>query len=94
MVNKADLSSIGNIISKAISDNDLFLHSYREVQAAAKGKISTSVAAPSPPVTAQAFGCSRFQRSTKRKYTAGPKANSMTEIPQVSPMNVINPAQQ
>ena len=28
MVNKADLSSIGNIISKAISDNDLFLHSY------------------------------------------------------------------
>ena len=28
MVNKADLSSIGNIISKAISDNDFLLHSY------------------------------------------------------------------
>lgn len=40
VVNKADLSSLGSIISKAVSDNDLFLHSYREVQAAvAKGKV-------------------------------------------------------
>ncbi|NBV23466.1 MAG: hypothetical protein EBS05_16295 [Proteobacteria bacterium] len=40
VVNKADLSSLGSIITKAVSDNDLFLHTYREVQtAAAKGKI-------------------------------------------------------
>lgn len=40
VVNKADLSSLGGIITKAVSDNDLFLHSYREVQAAmAHGKI-------------------------------------------------------
>ena len=40
VVNKADLSSLGGIITKAVSDNDLFLHSYREVQAAmAQGKI-------------------------------------------------------
>lgn len=40
IVNKADLSSLGGIISKAVADNDLFLHSYREVQAAvAQGKI-------------------------------------------------------
>ena len=40
VVNKADLSSLGSIISKAVADNDLFLHSYREVQAAAaQGKI-------------------------------------------------------
>ena len=40
VVNKADLSSLGGIISKAVSDNDLFLHSYREVQAAmVKGKV-------------------------------------------------------
>ena len=40
VVNKADLSSLGSIIQKTTGDNDLFLHSYREVQAAAKqGKI-------------------------------------------------------
>ncbi len=40
VVNKADLSSLGGIVSKAVADNDLFLHSYREVQAAnAQGKI-------------------------------------------------------
>ena len=40
VVNKADLSSLGGIVTKAVADNDLFLHSYREVQAAAKqGKI-------------------------------------------------------
>lgn len=40
VVHKADLSSLGGIITKAVSDNDLFLHSYREVQDAAKqGKI-------------------------------------------------------
>ncbi len=40
VINKADLSSLGGIIQKAVSDNDLFLHTYREVQAAvAQGKI-------------------------------------------------------
>jgi len=40
VVNKADLGSLGSIIQKTVSDNDLFLHTYREVQAAAaKGKI-------------------------------------------------------
>ncbi len=40
VVNKADLGSLGSIITKAMSDNDLFLHSFREVQAAAAhGKI-------------------------------------------------------
>jgi hypothetical protein len=40
VVNKADLSSLGGIITKAVSDNDLFLHNYREVQAAmVQGKI-------------------------------------------------------
>ena len=40
VVNKADLSSMGSIVQKTVSDNDLFLHSYREVQAAAaRGKI-------------------------------------------------------
>ena len=40
VVNKADLSSLGGIITKAASDNDLFLHNYREVQAAmVQGKI-------------------------------------------------------
>ncbi|MBI5801070.1 MAG: hypothetical protein HZA92_10155 [Verrucomicrobia bacterium] len=40
VVNKADLSSLGGIITKAVADNDLFLHSYREVQTAmAQGKI-------------------------------------------------------
>jgi hypothetical protein len=40
VVNKADLSSLGSIIQKTVSDNDTFLHTYREVQAAAaKGKI-------------------------------------------------------
>lgn len=40
VVNKADLSSLGGILQKAVSDNDLFLHSYREVQAAlAQGKL-------------------------------------------------------
>ncbi|MFA6544234.1 MAG: hypothetical protein WCS99_07400 [Limisphaerales bacterium] len=40
VVNKADISSLGSIIQKTIGDNDLFLHTYREVQtAAAQGKI-------------------------------------------------------
>ena len=40
VVNKADLSSLGSIIQKAVGDNDLFLHTYREVQTAvAQGKI-------------------------------------------------------
>lgn len=40
VINKADLSSLGSIISKTVADNDLFLHSYREVQTAvAQGKI-------------------------------------------------------
>lgn len=40
VVNKADLSSLGSIIQKTVSDNDTFLHTYREVlAAAAKGKI-------------------------------------------------------
>lgn len=40
IVNKADLINLGSIITKAASDNDLFLHAYREVQAAtARGKI-------------------------------------------------------
>lgn len=37
----------------------------------------------------QALGCRRFHRSTKRKYTAGPKAKSMTEMPQVRPMKLM-----
>ena len=40
VVNKADLSSLGSIIQKAVGDNDTFMHTYREVQAAAaKGKL-------------------------------------------------------
>lgn len=40
VINKADLSSMGSIVQRTVSDNDLFLHSYREVQAAAaRGKI-------------------------------------------------------
>lgn len=40
VVNKNDLGSLGSIATKAVSDNDLFLHAYREVQAAAaRGKI-------------------------------------------------------
>ena len=40
VINKADLGSLGSIIQKAVGDNDMFLHTYREVQAAAaQGKI-------------------------------------------------------
>jgi hypothetical protein len=40
VINKADLSSLGSIMQKTVADNDLFLHTYREVQAAvAQGKI-------------------------------------------------------
>lgn len=40
VVNKADLRSLGSIIQKTTTDNDLFLHSYREIQlAVAKEKI-------------------------------------------------------
>lgn len=40
VVNRADLSSLGSIVQRIVSDNDLFLHAYREVQATvARGKI-------------------------------------------------------
>ncbi len=40
VVNRVDLNTLGSIITRAVADNDLFLHSYREVQAAiARGKL-------------------------------------------------------
>ncbi len=40
VVNKSDISSLGQIISKTTTDNDVFLHTYREVhEAGSRGEL-------------------------------------------------------